>query len=432
MGSPEGLATESARVIEARGSQLLTLKQAAAYALCTTRFLQKQISLGKLHALKPSRKLVRIRGAELRRISGVWTTDCVKNSTAYSLQAAQAVAQYGKAARHPLCQAALELWRMEEELSGLMKQNALVVELVCNARQQKKQAQALVEQLRKEGKGSEAKEATALLRNIDKHLLKTQQCLQATTKGISVHLKLHGMAVARFGWEYNAAGANALRALPRVRQRWEALNNGARPKDGDARELGLLKLLRDKKIKAEWAKGGPTAGFWEAAAGGDRLLSDEVWSGRLTVQEIRSHLEATYGPGVAGDKYGKEIRRTLKTLRIRPAEDQRGRKWKPPPPKQKPKPRGRPRSEITLHFHEDLKPVIDARVRKYLHGDGLTKAEQNFALVQEAKKESESIDRQIARLTRRREKLGIEAPKPKPQGMIKDRTEKFAAFLDSD
>src|SRR5882672_785297 len=90
----------------------------------------------------------------------------VKASKTYSLRTAQAVARYGKAARHPLCQAALDLWRMDKELSGLMKQNALVVELVCKVRQQKKQAQALVEQFRTEGKASEAKEATALLCNI--------------------------------------------------------------------------------------------------------------------------------------------------------------------------------------------------------------------------------------------------------------------------
>jgi hypothetical protein len=346
---------------------------------------------------------------------------------------------------------------MDDDLPGLMKQNAEVVELVCEARQQKKQAEALVEQFRKEGKGSEAKEASALLGNIDKHLLKTQQCSQAITKGISIHLKLHGMAVGRFGWEYNAAGADALKALPRVRQRWEAVNNGERPKEGDARELGSLQLLRDKKIKAEWAKGGATAGFWEAATGGDRPLSDEVWSGRLTVQEIRSHLEAAYGHGVAGGKEGKEIRRTLKTLGIRPAEDQRGRKWKGPcPGKQKPQqPLGRPRKGPDLEFVADTDVVQAYQARKgktqprgskTLVGgnDVLAEVDQKLTDVEISRiREREEIealqlrDREIelelAKLKRQQKKLGKKPIKPsarKPEGMVKGRSTTFAAFLD--
>jgi hypothetical protein len=381
----------------------------------------------------------------------------VKVSKAYSLRAAQDVARYGKAARHPLCQAALELWRMDDDLPGLMKQNAEVVELVCKARQQKKQAQALVEQFRTEGKASEAKEATALLCNIDRHLLKTQQCLQSITKGISVHLKLHGMSVRRFGWEYGSAGADALKALPRVRQRWEALNDGAWPKEGDARELGLLQLLRDKKIKAEWAKGGAIAGYWEAATGGDRLLSGEVWSGRLTVQEIRSHLEATYGHGVAGDKEGKEIRRTLKTLGIRPAEDQRGRKLKGPRPgKQKPQqPLGRPRKGPDLEFVADTdivqvyharKGKTQPRGSKTLVGgnDMLAEVDQELTEVEVARIREQAeieafqlrdreIELELAKLKRQQKKLGKKPMKPlasKPEGLVKGRSTTFASFLD--
>jgi len=44
---------------------LLTLKQAAQYAICTPRYLQKQIRAGRLKALKPTGKLLRIRRADL-------------------------------------------------------------------------------------------------------------------------------------------------------------------------------------------------------------------------------------------------------------------------------------------------------------------------------------------------------------------------------
>ncbi len=56
----------SAHVGETSGNQpLLTLKQAAQYAICTPRYLQNQIRRGRLKALKPTGKLVRIRRTDL-------------------------------------------------------------------------------------------------------------------------------------------------------------------------------------------------------------------------------------------------------------------------------------------------------------------------------------------------------------------------------
>jgi DNA binding domain, excisionase family len=47
---------------------LFTLKQAAQYVICTPRYLQKQIRAGRLRALKPTGKLVRIRRSDLEKI----------------------------------------------------------------------------------------------------------------------------------------------------------------------------------------------------------------------------------------------------------------------------------------------------------------------------------------------------------------------------
>jgi excisionase family DNA binding protein len=56
----------SAHVSETWSHQpLFTLKQAAQYAICTPRYLQKQIRAGRLKALKPTGKLVRIRRSDL-------------------------------------------------------------------------------------------------------------------------------------------------------------------------------------------------------------------------------------------------------------------------------------------------------------------------------------------------------------------------------
>ena len=56
---------QSAHVALAWGKQLLTLNDAAQYAICTPRYLQKQIRAGRLKALKPTGKFVRIRRASL-------------------------------------------------------------------------------------------------------------------------------------------------------------------------------------------------------------------------------------------------------------------------------------------------------------------------------------------------------------------------------
>jgi len=46
---------------------ILTKRQAADYVCCTPRYLETQIRLGRLKALKPTSKLVRIRRADLEK-----------------------------------------------------------------------------------------------------------------------------------------------------------------------------------------------------------------------------------------------------------------------------------------------------------------------------------------------------------------------------
>jgi excisionase family DNA binding protein len=65
---PDYSGTHSARVSDTWGNQpLFTLKQAAEYAICTPRYLQNQIHAGRLKALKPTGKLVRIRRTDLEK-----------------------------------------------------------------------------------------------------------------------------------------------------------------------------------------------------------------------------------------------------------------------------------------------------------------------------------------------------------------------------
>jgi excisionase family DNA binding protein len=63
----EASGTNSAHVSETRDihSAILTKRGAAAYIGCSTRYLERQIRAGRLKALKPTGKLLRIRRSDL-------------------------------------------------------------------------------------------------------------------------------------------------------------------------------------------------------------------------------------------------------------------------------------------------------------------------------------------------------------------------------
>jgi hypothetical protein len=298
-----------------------------------------------------------------------------KNTKADSLRTAKAVARFGKAARHPVCQAALQLWQFDAKLLKWAKDICSLSEILSSAKKQKKQAQALIEQFRKKRKEKEASEASALLHEIDQHLLKTEAAYRANVDVYTKWLhELRPRVAARAAREWEAvvrAGdtTKALRALQRMRKRWSANPNaiGVHLKDGDRRKLEILNMLQDEVIKAKWSKNGAAAGYWEVGAGGNRPLSDESWQGRLTAKEIQSRLV-----DAPGDKDAKEVRRLLEKLGIRPAEDQRGRKWESPYlKKQRPKrPRGRPHTRSDVWSHtvcvfdlEKVESILEARRR---------------------------------------------------------------------
>ncbi len=243
-----------------------------------------------------------------------------------SLRTQQAIALFGKDARYPLCLAALEVWRLDAELKARTRDVALSEEVLKDAKPQEEQMQALLKQLHKERKEKEANEAAALLRKIDEHLLKAQTCYQATVKLRAFYHEGCGVVAVQFRRECDAVirsrDVKARRALKRLRRRW--LANETLLQDRDYRTLEILKMLRSKVIKAVWEKDGPAAGYTEAAFGGDRPLSDEIWARRLTAREIAAEVGEV-----------KESRRLAKKLGIILAVDQRGRKQKPYTPKPK-------------------------------------------------------------------------------------------------
>ena len=212
----------------------------------------------------------------------------MKYAKAHSLRAQQAVAGYGKAARHPLCLAALDLWRLDAELSAAIKKVGQVEELVNSTKQPRERA--------------EADQDSALLRKIDKLSVKVQTCYEAAVGVPSFYQELRLWAAARFERERDAVartgGVQARLALRRVRKRWN--KKKAFLGDSDRRAFEMLKMLRDKVTDEATARGGMTGRYLEAGRGGDRALSDEAWQGLLTAREIQSRLiEGSARHGVA-------------------------------------------------------------------------------------------------------------------------------------
>jgi hypothetical protein len=311
-------------------------------------------------------------------------------------------------------------------------------EILGSARKLKKEAQAFIEQFRKERKEKEASEASAHLHKIDDHLLKTEAAYQAKvyiwTKWLH---KLRPLVVARVEREYQAvvrAGetTKTLRALQRTHKRSSANPNaiGMHLKDGDRRKLEILNTFQDEVVKATWSKNGAAAGYYEIGRARERALSDESWQGLLTAKEIQSRLV-----DAPGDKDAKEVRRPLKQLGIRPAEDQRGRKWKSPYlKKQKPKrSRGRPRTKIELVFTGNLE-IAEADQLILRRGKA---CERLVTIRLERFRESGLRDKQLAKVKHpinhlppnpidSRLPLGVEAWEPKPE-----RSPVFAAWMES-
>lgn len=271
----------------------------------------------------------------------------MKYGKANSLGMQQDIARYGKSARHLLCLAALDVWRLDEEVSVWTKKVLLREELVKSAKQLKERVQAEIAQFRREKKEKEINEASALLSKIDELLLKTQKCYEAAVGVRAFYQKGHQWAVARFERERDTArrtgNVKALRALPRVRKRWS--DKRAFLGDTDCRTLEILKIL-DEEVSKPLAKGGKWVLFPRRVL----VLSHEAWQGLLTAREIQSRLM-----DAPADRDAKDVRRLARKLGIRLAEDQRGRKRNPYLPKQEPsRPRGRPRTKPDIGFTNDL------------------------------------------------------------------------------
>lgn len=184
----------------------------------------------------------------------------MKNRESNSIDAQQDIAQFGKAARHPLCQAWLGQKRSQQRLLKLRKEAEELLEGLKHAQQIKKEAQGLLDKFYEERR-EDVIEALAVVQKVSAYPPKYQAAYETT-----VNLFDQWMAEAapifegRFDRECDALAPGpaakseqALRALQTVKHRW----NNPRPlKVGQRRELEIMKLVRQKASSAAAAKGG--------------------------------------------------------------------------------------------------------------------------------------------------------------------------------
>jgi hypothetical protein len=318
-----------------------------------------------------------------------------------SLRTQEAIARFGKAARHPLCLAWLWLREREEMLRVVMKGTEEACRLLDSAKRLKEKFVALYRQC-KEGKEKQAIRAAELLCK-SKELLQEVEARYRAVGGKNGLVALRNqlkefhrndeLAFAiEQSWAEKTRDTKALRGLQYLKKTANRGMNNDRK-----RVFGILKMLRDKVFTGTAAKDGGAKAYWVAGSCGYWPLSDESWQGRFTVMDFRSGLEDMYGPRVAGDKQGKEVRRTLKGLGIRPAKDQRGRKWKGPcSEKQKPKrPVGRPRkAELICADNIDYVQSYKARKENWW-----------WRPTAEFRRKQAAIERELAKLRRDQNKL---------------------------
>jgi hypothetical protein len=129
----------------------------------------------------------------------------VKSAKNYSLRTAQAIARVGKAARHPLCLAALDLWATNAKCSKLTKDALSTKELLNRAKRQKKQARALLDHFYKEGKRRESIEAAAHCRKTNENLQKAREAYEVQVKVRQIFDEILTNRIGQFGRELLAA-----------------------------------------------------------------------------------------------------------------------------------------------------------------------------------------------------------------------------------
>lgn len=249
----------------------------------------------------------------------------VAEQSADTLRQRHAVARYGQAARHPLCQAALRLWSWDVQWLNAIKASLITERVLKDCENNIRKTKALIAQLRQERKPGGAKSACEVLQKFNQ-LRSEALAVRQKREDITALRALRFMAEDAFAKESLAAARGrdfaAFKALKPLWERWGQPNY-----QHDYRTLGLLELFRDEAVKQAWDRDGVGGGYSEVAFGSDKLLSDEAhWPG-FTAKELHEHLVARRAFS-GGEEQLHQVRRLAKKLGIRLSPDKRGPKLK--------------------------------------------------------------------------------------------------------
>jgi hypothetical protein len=204
----------------------------------------------------------------------------------------EAIARFGKAARHPLCLAWLRLREREEVLHDVMKGTEEACRSLDSAKQLKGKFIALYRQFCKEGKEKQAIRAAELVCKSKEFLQEVEARYRAVGgKNGLVALRnqwkeFHDSAKLAFDIEQRQAEKTGdTKALRGLRYLKKTANRGMN--NDRKRVFGILKMLRDKVFTGTAAKDGGAKAYLVAGSCGYWPLSDESWQGRFTVMDFR-------------------------------------------------------------------------------------------------------------------------------------------------
>jgi hypothetical protein len=231
-------------------------------------------------------------------------------SAVNTLRTELTIAEYGRGARHQVCQAALGLRHMNSVVAEQTKEIRETVKILRLIPPQHKQTQALIKAFHAEGRRDLENEARHLATGIHELMIKTEAAYFARAWILNFYQTHCQAAKARFEQERYFATKDQKRALERLpKEPFQRV--GARRARSNASahiKAAILTYLGEKVTRAAAYTYGAPISYTEIARCNTRLMSDPVFQGCCLPSELPA-------------RNVKEARRIAKSLGIRLAKE---------------------------------------------------------------------------------------------------------------
>jgi hypothetical protein len=269
-----------------------------------------------------------------------------------SNRAAQAVADFGKVAEHPVCITGLALWRLDSQIAEHSKQIQELDKLRSDISEQIQQAVLCRRNGSWEPPYASVFAWGKLIDKLRKHADKSERSYRAIAMISEKLSELRPRLLALFEAEQSAATPAALKALGQVRKKW-ILRGKPSP------ETRILDALRLKSCDYRWRKSWKEKG-WEGQAFADAAITgySEVALGRPLSQYHNLYTAAELSELLGLPDHvvrGAAKRLGIQLLRARTKGKKRSA--------------GRPREGVPLTYYGDMDIPQITELKRKIYGD---------------------------------------------------------------